>query len=155
MKSEEALERFLSLLRGAGVDPDRPSPNDVAVTWQIMRQFAAERVEDCQVPEQDGDGILAQYGTYGWGAGERFELDMTRQFSFVDAAGEYDHMAQLNCTFDFEPSAELRAAGQDSRWSFGMSLDDFFEQALASQGFSTVRELRLAPIVLRIEYGDV
>ena len=49
---------------------------------------------------------------------DEWELDVIRQFSFVDENGEYEHVAQLNCTFDFEHVEELKAAGSGSEWSF-------------------------------------
>ena len=81
-----------------------------------MRQFAAEPVEDCAPAEQDrrrDPRAVRNVTTRSSVFREQFELDMTRQFSFVDGDGEYDHMAQLNCTFDFEPVDELRAAAVD------------------------------------------
>jgi hypothetical protein len=101
MRSDEAADRLRALLADAGVNLERPAAEDVARTWDVMRRFAAEVVEDAEPPEEDGDGILAQYGTYDWhdGDGPHFELDMTRQFALTDEDGEYSHMAQLRCTF--------------------------------------------------------
>jgi hypothetical protein len=140
MLSDDALGRLRALLRDAGVNPDSPSADDVQRTWEVIRSFAAEPVEDAEPRDQDGDGILAQYGTYDWGDGEHFELDMTRQFIFADEDGEYSHMAQLQCTFEFVPNDELRALGDDNLWSFDLTLDEFFERALALPGFRRVRE---------------
>jgi hypothetical protein len=155
LTSHEAIDRLRELLAQAGVDVDSPSADDVERTWQVMRRFAAEPVQDAPPRERNGDGILAQYGTYDWGDGPRFSLDMTRQFCFEDADGEYDHMSHLNCTFDFEPTDEMRALGADNLWSFGMAVDEFFDAALAMRGFAGVRELGAQPIRLDIDYGDV
>jgi hypothetical protein len=155
LTSDEAIDRLRELLAQAGVDLDSPSADDVERTWQVMRRFAAESVQDAMPREQDGDGILAQYGTYDWGDGPRFSLDMTRQFCFEDADGEYDHMSQLNCTFDFEPTEELRAFGAQNLWSFGLPLEEFFDAALAMRGFAGARELGAQPIRLDIDYSDV
>src|SRR4051812_44417166 len=101
MQSDDALDRLHTLLDEAGVNRGAPTAEDVGRTWAVMRRFAAEPVEDCEPREEDGDGILAQYGVFGWGEGPHFELDMTRQFCFADEDGEYDHMSQLMCTFRF------------------------------------------------------
>lgn len=119
-----------------------------------MRVFATEPVEGSEPPEQEGDGLLAQYGTYDWGWGEHFELDMTRQLVFCDG-DQYRGMVQLNCTFEFIPVDELRATGEESMWSFAMALDIFFEAALAMPGFAAVERMQPAPTRLRIEYGNV
>jgi hypothetical protein len=155
MRSRDVEKRLRSLLHDAGVDVDRPAAEDVERTWAVMRTFAAEPVEDAEPPEQDGDGMLAQYGTYEWGRGEHFELDMTRQLSFTDRDGEYDHMTQLHCSFAFVPTDELRALGADDLWSFGLPLDDFFARALALPGFAHVSAQRLAPTALEIGYSQV
>jgi hypothetical protein len=152
MKSGEARARLESLLRDARVDLERPSADDVGLTWRVFAQFAAEPVEDC---EQDGDLLLAQFGTCAWDDAEDFELDLTRQFSFVDASGEYDHMAQLNCTFVFEATDELHGAGSGSVWSGSKPLAEFFAEALALPGFALVDQRRLAPARLHISYSDV
>jgi hypothetical protein len=62
VRSDEAEDRLRKLLLEAGVDLDRPTPADVERTWAAWREFATEPVEDCQPAEEDGDGILAQYG---------------------------------------------------------------------------------------------
>jgi hypothetical protein len=155
MTSDEAPDRLRELLRQAGVNIERPSAADVDRAWAVMRQFAAETVDDAEPREADGDGILAQYGTYAWDGPAHFELDMTRQFSFADEDGEYSHMTQLQCTFQFAVTDELRALGADNLWSFDLPLDSFFEQALAMPGFRGVRELGVKPLRLVIEYDEV
>jgi hypothetical protein len=80
---------------------------------------------------------------------------MTRQFSFADEDGEYSHMTQLQCTFQFAVTDELRALGEQNLWSFDLTLNSFFEQALAMPGFRGVRELGVKPLRLVIEYGEV
>jgi hypothetical protein len=155
VKSRKVLKRFRKLLDEAGVDPKQPSTDDVGRTWDVIRVFAAEPVEDAEPPEREGDGLLAQYGTYDWGGGEHFELDITRQLSFADRHGEYAGMKQLHCSFWFEPTDELRALGAGDVWSFGMPLDEFFEHALALPGFRAVADNRLQPQRLVVDYTDV
>ncbi len=64
-------------------------------------------------------------------------------------------MSQLNCTFHFAPTDELRAIPARSLWSFGRELDDFFEEALALPGFDFVRTHQLRPTRLDIAYGEI
>jgi hypothetical protein len=125
-----------------------------------MRRFAEEPVEDAAPRDEDGDMLLAQYGTYG--SGGEFVLDMTRQFTFYEEDGEYSHMSQLNCTFTFAAREELLAVESANRWSLGLrpesvgpQLDDFFEQALAMPGFRVVREMRLDPLRLDLDYSEI
>jgi hypothetical protein len=152
MHSDEAVNRLRELLAQAGVDIEHPMAEDVERTWAVYRHFADEPVEDAEPREEEGDGILAQYGTYSWSPG-RFEVDLTRQLAFTDEDGGYDHMAQLNCTFRFELTDALKAVPSADLWSFGLDLDAFFAQVLALPGFAGVRGLR--PVELDIDYGDV
>ena len=149
MLSDEAADRLRELLREAGVDLDAPTADDVERSWDVMQRFAREGAED--VPAEPGDyddGILAQYGLWEG----TFELDMTRQFSFYED-GEYDHMAQLSCTFHFAPTDRLRALRDENLWSFDLDLDEFFVHARALPGFDAVRGL--TPLRLDIAYSDV
>jgi hypothetical protein len=154
MTSDESLERLLALLAQAGVDLEQPTAADVARTWAVMRAFAAEPVDDAEPAAEDGDGILAQYGVYEWEQrGEHFELDMTRQFTARGSGA----VTQLHCTFRYASSVELRGFGEASMWSFGMELDDFFDEALRMPGFAAVHglDLDLVPVRLDVEYEAV
>jgi hypothetical protein len=155
MTSDESVGRLKALIAEAGVDARDPAAADVDRVWDVMRRFAAEPVDDIAPLEEESDGILAQYGTYDWGEGEHFEIEFVRQFAFNDADGEYGHMSQLHCQFQFEPTDELRALGSDDLWSFDIPLDVFFDQALALRGFSGVRRLSAAPLRLVVDYEDV
>jgi hypothetical protein len=155
VNSDEAIGRLRQMLADAGVDRQHPSTADVQLTWQVMRRFASEPVEDAEPPEEDGDGILAQYGVYDWGDGEHVELDMTRQFAFSDEDGEYSHMSQLHCTFLFDSTDELRAILARNLWSFERRLEDFFEKALAMPGFAVIGTKQMRPLRLDIGYSEI
>src|SRR5918997_1376836 len=102
MRNEEAESRLREQLTAAGVDIEAPTAHDVQRTWQVMREFASEPVDDA-LPGEDTDGILAQFGTYDWGEGAHFELGMTRQIIVADQDDddEQNLMTQLECTFRF------------------------------------------------------
>jgi hypothetical protein len=154
MTSNQAATRLVELLKDAGVDFDRPRSTDVHRAWEAMRRFAAEPVDDVSSLE-DSDGLLAQYGTYDWGEGEHFELDMVRQFAFDDDGGQYSHMTQLHCTFLFRPTHDVRALGADNLWSFGLTRDEFFARALALPGFRGIADTEEVPLALVVEYGEI
>lgn len=145
--------RFRARLTEAGVDLERPTAADVDRTWEVMRDFFSDTPVRGTEPE-DGDALLAQYGTYDWGDGEHFELDLTRQLIYGDRGD--DDMFQLNCTFRFTPTDELRGTGQGNLWSFDApSVDAFFADAMRLQGFRVVRETRPRPVGLDVFYGGV
>jgi hypothetical protein len=158
---DEAEGRLRDLLSAAGVTGARDSSydriqpatkRDVVNAWSAFRQFAAEPVTGID-PDPEGDGILAEYIVVDWfqGQGEHFVQSLTRQFAFVDEDGEYSHMAQLHCEFLYIPTPEARAAGERNLWSFGRSLDEFFDKALALPGFQYEAE----PVGLKVWYSDV
>ena len=72
---------------------------------------------------QGEDWLLFQYGTYDWGDGPYFEIDITRQFAveidYDEESGDDDEgegMWQLSLTFRFTPEPALDALGSDHRW---------------------------------------
>jgi hypothetical protein len=80
----------------------------------MLDLYCHERAEGCPI-DQDGDMLLYQWGTYDWGRGERFELNITRQF--IESSGDEDGtMRQLSLTFRFEPDEALRDLTQGNRW---------------------------------------
>ena len=142
--------RLREMLTQAGVDRERPEP---LATWDVFRKFAAEEIDGI---EPDDDGFLFSWGLSG--SAQRFQIGFLRQFSFYTAAGEYDHMEQLRCTFDFEPTPELSALGKGDDWWFRSeprrALNDWFEEAEAQSAFSVLRG-GCRPVAAYIEQGRV
>lgn len=155
LRSEQAEVRLRHLLAEARVDLAAPSAADVERTWSVLREFAREPVADVAPPEQRGDSWLAQFGTWDRGDGERFTLDITRQFTFNDRRGQFIDIAQLRCEFEFEPTAELRELGADDIWSVDTGAGQFFEKARALAGFSVVQRQELRPVRLRVDYHRI
>jgi hypothetical protein len=152
MESSQVEGRMRERLAAAGVDIDAPAADDVAVTWDIVIDLARERVSDGNLDRgSDGDMLLAQYGTYDWGAGALFQADLTRQFIFNLDDGEYGWMAQLQCTFYYEPTPFLRELADDNLWSSGLDLDEFTATFRAMPGFQVTDR----PLRLEISLGDV
>ncbi|MBJ7331600.1 MAG: hypothetical protein JHC95_17025 [Solirubrobacteraceae bacterium] len=147
---EDVETAFRALLRDAGVDLQNPTAADVPRTWQVVRDFAAVPVRGTLPAEEEGDAVLAQYG----GGPEEFTLDMTRQLIFGDRGDE--DMAQLMCSFVFEPTPELDALGASDLWSIDRKdLGTFFVEALAMRGFAGVNALRADPVRLDVDYGGL
>jgi hypothetical protein len=67
----EAKPLLTSMLDQAGVRPGLAAAVDVLTMVEVFRHFAAVPVDDAASPEEDGDGILAQSGT--------FDLDGVRE----------------------------------------------------------------------------
>ena len=84
--------------------------------------------------DPDSDVLLFQWGTYDWGDGARFEVDMVRQFAkrrmFGDAV-----LSQLHATAYFEPSEFSELSASDFWCHSVEELGDFRERVLASPAF--------------------
>jgi hypothetical protein len=63
--------------------------------------------------EEDGDMLLFQWGSYDWGHGLNFELDLTRQS--IPFGEEDPPICQLQCTYRFDP-AQISEIPAGNRW---------------------------------------
>ena len=70
--------------------------------------------------DSNGDMLLFQWGTYDWGSGRHFSLNITRQFIEVGLQDD-DAISQLQLDFRFDPTPELDAIGDGNRWCDGSS----------------------------------
>lgn len=152
MRSVNAEGELLARLSAIGVHPTRLPHADVRRTWDALRAFASETVEDVLVEGPWGDAWVAQHGAYGGGT---FALDMTRQFQFAAEDGTYSHMAQLSCTVYFKPFPALKGIASASLWSPEFELDAFFDRALELPGFARVLEHEADAKGLRVEHSTV
>jgi hypothetical protein len=148
----ETKPLLTSMLDRAGVRPGKAAAADVLTTVEVFQRFATVPVHDAASPEADGDGVLAQFGTFESDGVREFWADLTRQF--IEADNE-DVMWQLRCTLHWTPNAETEALGSGDLWSFGMPLDDFFAEALALPGWAWALAGVHAPRHLTIELGQI
>ena len=152
MRSADAEAELMARLSTFGASAEGPSYSDVERTLQTLRAFADEPVDDLEARDSAADTWLAQHGPYGGGT---FVLDMTREFRFVDKEGRYSHSAVLSRGLYFAPFLALKGLQAADLSSAGLSLDDFFRQALELPGFKRVRDHQPAPNGLRVFYTDV
>jgi len=64
--------------------------------------------------DRDGHMLLFQWGTYDWGKGKHFKVDITRQL--IRGGGDDEDIWQLHLTHCFLPSDVLSGLGGDDRW---------------------------------------
>ncbi len=136
MKSSEALSTLTAMLTAAGLKLASPSVADLSKALTVFRDFSEIPVDDVNKAE-DGDMVLLQYGTYNWGSGEFFEVDLVRQLMAPGEEDEEDDnlIFQLHCTFRFEPTESLRAFGSFERWMTVGDEDTFWNEILAMPAF--------------------
>lgn len=143
--------RFRARLAEAGVNTRHPTAADVQRAWEVMYLFAAEEPVRGTIDE-DGDALLAQYGSYSWNGPETFDIDLTRQV-ILGEEGD-DDIFQLSCTFTFAMTDRLRGIEIDNAWSMDSpSLAAFYSEAMRMPGFVAVREIGADPLKFESSYG--
>ena len=64
MLIREAEAGLLTMLADAGVAAGPIRSGDVGTIVEVFRRFAAIPADDAAPADEDGDGVLAQFGTY-------------------------------------------------------------------------------------------
>lgn len=92
-------------------------------------------------PAPDADMLLYQWGTYDWGQGRCFELDITRQF--IRRVDDTSLISQLSLKARYLPSATLEAVQPGNRWCQSVGqLSAFREFILTSAAYRAVAFIR-------------
>ena len=112
MEARRVEDEFRRFLARQGTAPTWLSP---ATGIPSMLEFYAEvRAAEC-VLENNEDMLLFQWGTYDWGNGKHFEVDITRQVA-LPAQEEDQDLWQLSLTFRLPPKPHLSVLGSGNRW---------------------------------------
>ncbi len=136
MKTREALKQFEEFLAEKSVDiQSAPAKQGLMALVLFYRDVRAEDVELMA----DGDMLLYRFGIHDRGAGERFELNLTRQLMYVE--GEEDDTFQLSLTCAYPPTDALRALGSHEQWCFHPEeLDDLIAVLQASEPYVRLKD---------------
>lgn len=145
--SVSAMQAFLAK-RGLTAS-DVMVPQLVDSTIEFYRAVRATGL----AADPQADMLLFQWGTFDWGQGEYFEIDLTRQFIVAGAAGD-DAISQLRFTAYFPPTSQLRAIPTANRWcrhvaevaSFAL----FIRDSLAYRTAETIK-----PSKVELQWGNV
>ena len=133
MQIRDARAHLVAMLSQGGVTPGAITSTDVSTVVDVYRRFARIPTDDAAPAADDGDGVLAQFGTYSFRGYNEFSVDLTRQFM---QSGNDARLWQLECTVYYAPSMANRALASGELWSFGMTLDEFFDHAAALPGWA-------------------
>jgi hypothetical protein len=146
-------DRLRSWASEAGVDVaslDARQSLDLMLDW-----YARERAEDAHRLDEDGDGLLIQWGTYDFGEVSTFQFDVTRQFITADDEDpDEDAIWQLHLTVHYDETAET-AAAEGSIWVFdpaetAAAFDEVANEAILER-LDAVAPLR---VVVEFERAD-
>lgn len=145
VKVASAKNEFLKHLGGHKLEALAP-PDGIRLMLSFYREV---RVEGGR-PDADGDMLLYQWGTYDWGEGEAFDIDITRQL-IVGNGGDED-IFQLSLTFKFPPAEQLRQLGEGTRWCHSPEeLEEF--QAFINSSPALIASEHEKTSEVRLEYG--
>jgi len=141
--AETEFRRFLT---ERGLDP-----NSVSVARGVDAALAFfQEVRFGPLADGDGDMLLFQWGTYDWGEGKHFEVDITRQLIWPSPDDEEEQeLWQLSLRFRFEPDDELQVLRSGSQWwDDPLDLREFRSFIDDSDGFGAVSERTDADVEL-------
>jgi hypothetical protein len=158
-----AREEFRIFLNQKGLSEHALSLRDgIEAMFDFYRDM---RANGCLL-EKEEDMLLFQWGTYDWGEGKHFSVDLTRQLIFhvptedelaedepaEDETAEDEDFWQLSLTFEFEPIDQLRALGRGNKWCDSLTeLDEFRQYVLRSAPFTAGTQYHARRMTL--EYG--
>jgi hypothetical protein len=148
MNVENAKKEFENRLvsSGQGIPAAKPALG----IPEMLSFYRDVRADDADMAD-GGDMLLFQWGTYDWGSGEMFELDITRQLIPKEAADD-DEIWQLGLTYSFAPDDKLRALQDGNRWASGVTeLQEFEAFVVSHPAFEAVKDRTDGHVVVDFE----
>ena len=145
---EDAESQFLEVLEEEQKTLDGLTPREA---FSLMIDFFANWGALSVDVDNDGDGLLFQWGTYDWSntGSPRFDLNLTRQL-VVTGDNDDDDLDlddddrtnleergdegtyQLSLTFQFEANDVTAALGSGTEWFFAPAIDSNAEDGVLS-----------------------
>lgn len=116
--------------------------------------YEQHRIDACEL-QSDGDMLLFQFGTYDWGDGEFFEIDLTRQITPThnNIEASIEAMMQLSVTAQFLPNDENHGFGeQNYRCNHTDNLSTFTDLIFSSEAMSRTVNKKPVRIEVELEY---
>lgn len=142
MKAQEVLKDLQSKI-------DNTTKLESALSIFIDHYDATE-VKNCSKGEGDADMVLFQWGgPYTWD--NSVSINLTRQFIFSNAEGEYLGMQQLRMDCKFSPEDIVIESG--NFWMEELSAELFLQKVLKSDAVNLAKGLKMQNIEFNL--GDV
>lgn len=147
MQPADSVDAFETFAAAQGVSIIGITPHEGIA--QMLAFYEAVAAQGCA--KDSGDMLLFQWGTFDWGQGEHFELNITRQF--IESASEQDAISQLQLVFSFLPATRLIALGEGHRWCEAPDhLEAFRAFVLSSPALAAVPRATAPAVALRHSY---
>lgn len=148
MAPGDAQTHFTNRLCERGFELSRVSVDaGFSEAFAFYRDVRPERIEK----DLDGDMLLFQWGTYDWGKGRYFNLDLTRQF-ILEGTEDDEGIVQLAFTFLYDPSPALESLKDGNRWCRSRAdLAEFQRYVTSSEAYRVAVGQRPAKVQLTYE----
>lgn len=148
MAPDFAAAEFKERLHSRGLDVSRLTPD--AGFSEAFAFYRDVRPIGCQSKGLEGDMLLYQWGTYDWGKGKYFNLDLTRQF-ILEGTEDDEGIFQLHLTFLYAPSPVLESVAEGNHWCRSPTdLSDFENFVRSSSSYRTA--LAQTPAKVELSY---
>ena len=116
--------------------------------------YQNERADGCEIDE-DRDRLLYQWdqwGSYDWGRGDIFELNIIREF--IDRTSENEVGQWLSLTFKFKPTKSLKGLGDGEHCcNCPDEIEEFRSFIESSPPFKAVAKTKPAKVTLKFDLG--
>jgi len=143
--SADAFETFVE-----GVGGSLPELTVRQGVSRMLEFFELVPAEECV--DDQGDMLLFQWGTYDWGDGKHFSINITRQFIESEMEDD-DAISRLQLTFKFPPTNENATLGSGNRWCKGKSdIGDFRIFVFSSKAFAVEADSDAPTVFVHHEY---
>ena len=133
-----------------GVDPE--TDPHAAVFDTMLRYYSEVRVNGCD-PGDDEDMLLLDWGSYDWGEGRAYEVDLSRQVVLPDRRD--DAVVQLHVVYRFPNTGGLAKipVGNDW-WGSPGSIDEFREVLEANVALTLAADAEPLSVEVYLELPD-
>jgi hypothetical protein len=101
VRTAETEDAFKAFLQSRRLQVSELRAESAIGAW--IEFYKAQRVDDV---DEGMDWLWFQFGTYDWGQGPSFQLDLTRQFILQDETDD-DAIWQMYLVLHFPPDASL------------------------------------------------
>lgn len=134
MLIRESDNHLRAMLADGGVNLQSVTASDPSAILELFERFTRIPVDDAAPAEEDGDALLAQFGTFNFRGNPEFSTELTRQL--IEAGEDDGAIWQLSCTLYWEATSETDALASGELWSFGLAIDTFFARTSQLPGWS-------------------
>ncbi|MBA8816565.1 hypothetical protein FHX48_001638 [Microbacterium halimionae] len=147
----DARATLVGVLAEDGISPEALP---IRRAFELMIEFFSKWEPLGVNLDEDGDGLLFQWGTYDWDGAENplFEVDITRQLITNEDDEHDEEMHHLHWTFQYEPSDVTQGLGTGEAWFFApVSLSHPFQGILTSPTLLSIEGMVVHKVVLEHE----